>query len=141
MKQETGPIPDNHVLAVLTTSDEDAIKRELQGAGFDDVNFLTQQGVEQEVDPGAERANPVARLIYLLINHLSEQRRYLEQYEEEARKGNRVVAVRVEDEAGARAVAEALARYGAVNIRFFGKLAVTDLTPQTNPSAASDQLP
>jgi hypothetical protein len=141
MKQETGPIPDNHVLAVLTTSDEDAIKRELHGAGFDDVNFLTQQGVEQEVDPGAERANPVARLIYLLINHLSEQRRYLEQYEEEARKGNRVVAVRVEDEAGSRAVAEVLARYGAVNIRFFGKLAVTDLTPQTNPSVASDQLP
>jgi hypothetical protein len=141
MKQETGPIPDNHVLAVLTTSDEDAIKRELHGAGFDNVNFLTQHGVEEEVDPGAERANPVARLIYLLVNHLSEQRRYLEQYEEEARKGNRVVAVRVEDEAGSRAVAEVLARYGAVNIRFFGKLAVTDLTPQTNPSVASDQLP
>ena len=141
MKHETGPIPDNHVLAVLNTSDEDGIRRELHSAGFQEVNFMTHRGVGREVDPGAEHANPVSRLIYLLMNHLSEQRRYLEQYEEEARNGNRIAAVRVEDDAEARAVAEVLGRHGAVNIRFFGKLAVTDLTPQTNPSAASDRLP
>jgi hypothetical protein len=34
-----------------------------------------------------------------------------------------------------------LERHHVVDLRFFGRLAVRDLTPDTNPSAASDRLP
>lgn len=141
MRQESGAIPHNHVIGVLKSRDEDAIRRDLNAAGYADVLFLTQREVEEKVDPEAENANPLVRLIYQFANHLSEQASYLEQYEESARKGNHVVAVRVDDDDGAQQVKEILLDHDVVDLRYFGKLAVKDLTPDTNPSATSDRLP
>lgn len=141
MKQETGPIPDNHVIGVLTTSDDSGLRNELTRAGFPDIEVMTAEDVERKVDPAAEHANPLARIIYQLINHLSEQSAYLEQYEEEALRGNRVIAVKVQDDETAEAAGQILGRHGVMDIRFFGRFAVRDMTPESNPSAASDQLP
>lgn len=141
MRQESGAIPHNHVIGVLKSRDEDAIRRDLNAAGYADVLFLTQREVEEKVDPEAENANPLVRLIYQLANQLSEQASYLEQYEEAARKGNHVVAVRVDDDDGAQQVKEILLDHDVVDLRYFGRLAVKDLTPDTNPSATSDRLP
>ena len=47
--------------------------------------------------------------------------------------------VKGQDEA--EAAKEILERYSARNIRFFGKLAVTDLTPLSNPSSRSEESP
>jgi len=141
VKEETGPIPDNHVIGVLQSSDEDALRRDLADAGFPDVKVMGADDIDREVDPDAEHANPVVRIIYRVVNHLSEQVAYLDQYEAAARMGNRVIAVRVEDDDTAQAAGQILGRHGVVDIRFFGKLAVRDMTPDSNPSAASDRLP
>jgi hypothetical protein len=51
-----------------------------------------------------------------------------------------VIAVASDPDEAAQA-GEILESEGAVNVRFFGRLAVTDMSPGTNPSAPSDQTP
>jgi hypothetical protein len=41
----------------------------------------------------------------------------------------------------ANTVRDVLERHGAQNIRFFSRLAVTDLTPLSNPTPRSDASP
>jgi hypothetical protein len=123
------------------SDNEAAIRRDVAAAGFDDVVFLTHREVDHEVDPGAKHAGPLARLVNQIVNHLSEQIAYLEQYEAATRAGRKVVAVRVDGRPEAHKVKEVLEKHDVVDLRFFGKLAVEDLTPGTNPSAASDRVP
>jgi len=140
MKQETDPLPNNHVVGVLTTSNESGLRGELARAGFPDMHVMTADDFGQ-VEPSADHANPVARIFHQLFDHLSEESGYLEQYIEEARRGNRVIAVKVQDDDAAEAARQILERKGVMDIRFFGELVVRDMTPKTNPSALSDRLP
>jgi len=141
MSQKTSPIPDNHVIGVLTTSDVSGIRSELTRAGFPEVHVMTSDDVERQLDTAEAHANPVSRIIHEFANHLSEEPAYLEQYEEEARRGNKVIAVKVQDDDTAEAAGQILGRHGVMDIRFFGRLAVRDMTPESNPSASSDRLP
>jgi hypothetical protein len=134
-------VPDNHVIAVLKSSNEAVLQEKLVQAGYPEILFMGVEEFRTKVDPDAVQANPLARLLHRLVNHLSEQIAYLEQYQEEARRGNRIITVQVQDDDDAHAVGQILAEHGAVNIRSFGRLVVHDLTPETNPSASSDQVP
>jgi hypothetical protein len=72
----------------------------------------------------------------LLAGHLSDETAYLDHYQEATRNGSLVLAVPA-NTAQTDRVREILELHGAVNIRYFGRLAVSDLTPQTNPTAPS----
>src|SRR5262249_18069364 len=88
-----------------------------------------------------ERASLPGLIVKVIEHHLSEEPNYLAQYQEEARNGREVIAVKVEGQQQVQAVAEIMERYGARNVRHFGALAVADLTPMSNPSKPSDQSP
>ena len=105
-------------------------KNKLTAAGFEKVLVMSH------VDTAGEGVNPFSALIGMLAGHLSDETSYLDQYQEATKNGSLVLAVPANGEQTNR-VREILELHGAVNIRYFGRLAVTDLTPQTNPSAPS----
>jgi cyclopropane fatty-acyl-phospholipid synthase-like methyltransferase len=135
MTQET-KIPANHVVGVVNgESAIDRAKQALKGAGFDEVLVMDR------VDSTGEGVNPITSIIEKLAGHLSDQVGYIEQYKEQTDAGGTVLAVKVEDHDQAERVRSTMETFGAVNIRLFGRLAVSDLTPETNPSAPSDERP
>jgi hypothetical protein len=93
------------------------------------------------MDPKGEQAGPISSLFKAIQDHLSEEPNYLAQYQEEARSGNEVLALKVDSREHTEAVREILERHGARNIRFFGRLAVSDLTPASNPTPRSAESP
>ena len=64
----------------------------------------------------------------------------MQQYERAADKGLDIIAVKVEDHDDAERAKDVLLRFGTTDIRFFGRFAVTDLTPTSNPSAPSGEI-
>jgi len=132
-------IPANHVVALVRDS---ATASAVAAA-------LTEQGLEAPLlvsnDMVGERLSAesgiVDRALQTLFGHLSEQGNYLEQYEEAARNGQTVVAVKANNDEEVQRAASILEKHGAADVRFFGRLAVTDLTPASNPSHTSDEAP
>jgi len=129
-------IPTNHVVGVISGSKsaDDAVSR-LHKAGYEDVLVL------HHVDNLGEGVNPLSALIEKISGHLSDETGYLDQYEAATEKGDVVLAVGAEHGEAADRAREIMELEGAMNIRYFGKLAVTDMTPPTNPSAPSDAQP
>lgn len=139
MEEQKKKVPDNHVLAVLGGSAE-TLSKELRRLGYDPVVFRGEE-VAKIVDPVGERGGLLDTIIKRIQEHLSEERSFLEQYEAEARSGKQVIAVALDDPDQANAVREVLERHGAYNIRFFGRLAIHDLTPESNPTPSSEESP
>jgi hypothetical protein len=135
-------IPANHVLAVLTGAGAtESIREDLQRAGYEQTVLFAGEEISGQVDPKGEHSGLIAKALRSVQDHLSEQPNYLAQYEEEARSGNLVIAVPVEDRDQAEDVRIILEQHGARNLRHFGTLAVTDLTPDSNPSTRSADSP
>jgi hypothetical protein len=133
---------DDHVVAVVTGSQaSEQLARELERHGFEHTHLFRGDDVAEKIDPKGERSGPVQKVVKLVQDHLSEETDYLKQYEEEALAGNEVIAVHVDNGEQAEAVKSILERYGARNVRYFGKLAVTDLSLTSNPTARSDEVP
>jgi hypothetical protein len=129
-------IPSNHVVGVISGSKsaDDAVSR-LNKAGYDDVQVL------HNVAQLGEGNNPISGLIEKLSAHLTDETGYLDQYKEATERGDVVLAVGAEHGEEADRAREIMELEGATNVRYFGKLAVTDMTPPTNPSAPSDEAP
>ena len=135
MTQET-KIPANHVVGVVSGDGSvDRTKKALEREGFEEVLVM------EHVDATGEGVNPITGFIEKLAGHLSDQTGYLDQYKEQTEAGGTVLAVKVEDKDDAERVRATMELMGAVNIRLFGRLAVSDLTPETNPSAPSGERP
>jgi NAD(P)-dependent dehydrogenase (short-subunit alcohol dehydrogenase family) len=142
MDERKGHMPENHVVAVIGgSSAAESTARELAQHGFDQVVLFHGNEVRETVDAKGTHAGPIEKVVKAVQDHLSEQTNYLAQYEEEARGGNVVLAVHVKDQDELEAVRTILDDAGARNVRFFGKFAVTDLTPESNPSAPSAASP
>ena len=141
-REQKDSVPDNHVLAVISGSSAgEGLSRALEREGFQQTVLFQGDDVAEHVDPKGENSGPFAKLVRAVQEHLSEQPNYLMQYQEEARNGNLVVAVHVDNRDQAEQVRKVLENNGAHNVRFFGKFAVTDMTPDTNPSLRSEDSP
>ena len=129
-------IPNNHVVGVLSgrKSVDDAVGR-LRRAGYDDVLVM------HRVDATGDGVNPLTALMEKLAGHLSDETGYLDQYKAATEKGDVVVAVAADQGEEADRARDILELEGALNVRYFGRLAVTDMTPPTNPSAPSGEAP
>lgn len=135
MTQET-KIPANHVVGVV--SGEDSVERAKQAIlreGFEEVLVM------ERVDATGEGVNPITGFIEKLAGHLSDETGFIDQYKEQTEAGGTVLAVKVGSKEEADQVRATMETFGALNIRLFGRFTVSDLTPETNPSAPSDNLP
>jgi hypothetical protein len=132
----------NHLVGVI--DQDDAASRaegELKSAGYDETFILTGESGAEQINARGENSGFFGRIMGQIESHLSEGPNYLKQYEEEARNGRYIVAVEVPDRDDAERARGILDRNGAQNIRFFGKLAVADLSVESNPSIRSDASP
>ena len=138
----TENLTNNHLVAVID-GEESARQaaQELLASGFQDPVVLSGEEGARQIDAMGEHSGVFARIFSLVENHLSEATNFMKQYEEEARNGKQVVAVEVPGREQAEPARQVLERNGARNIRFFGKLAVTDLSPNSNPSARAEDSP
>ena len=132
-------IPSNHVVALVRgAASAVSVASELVYRGLEAPLIVSGEKLSDRLEA---ESGLVARALQTLFGHLSEQTDYLHQYEEAVRRGQTVVAVKAEGQHAVDVARRVLDRHGAVDVRFFGQLAVTDLTPDSNPSAASDELP
>src|SRR5687767_13821619 len=139
---ETKVSPRDHVFAVVPSQDAARATIEaLMRAGFPESVVFEGEDVTHDVDPKGEQAGPIEKVLKMIGDHLSEQPNYLSQYQEEARNGNVVLAVRVKDTDDAERAGKVLEQMGGHNIRYFGAMAVADLTPLSNPSTRSEESP
>ena len=135
-------LTNNHVVAVINGSESAAqAAKELAAAGYTDPVILTGEEGARQIDAKGENSHVFARILSMVEDHLSEATNYMKQYEAEARSGKQVLAIEVPDREHADGACEILTRNGANNVRFFGKLAITDLTPETNPSIRAEDSP
>jgi hypothetical protein len=142
MSEQTKVSPRDHVFAVLPSdaAARTAIESLLED-GYPETIVFKGDDITQEVDPKGENANPIEKVLKMIGDHLSEEPNYLSQYQEEARNGSTVVAVRVGNGDEAQIVKDVLERHQGRNIRYFSPMAVADLTPLSNPSTRSEESP
>jgi hypothetical protein len=139
---ETKVSPRDHVFAVLPSRDAARSTVEaLMRAGFRESIVFEGEDVTHDVDPKGEQAGPLEKVLKAIGDHLSEQPNYLSQYQEEARNGRVVLAVRAKNGDDAQRAADILHSQGGQNIRYFGALAVADLSPLSNPSSRAEESP
>jgi hypothetical protein len=135
-------LTNNHVVAVINGTDSAGqATTELSAAGYTNPIILTGEEGARQIDAKGENSHVFARILSMVEDHLSEATNYMRQYEEEARSGKQVIALEVADREHADGACEILTKHGATNVRFFGKLAITDLTPETNPSLRAEESP
>ena len=143
MSEQTKVSPRDHVFAVVGSRDAaraaiDSLIRQ----GYSESIVFEGEDVTNDVDPKGEKtANPIEKVLKAIGDHLSEQPNYLSQYQEEARNGHVVLAVRVKDAEDAQRAGAMLHQMGGQNIRYFGAMAVADLSPLSNPSTRSEESP
>ena len=140
--QNTSDLPTNHVLAVIEDAERaNQAASDLREQGFGENALFKGEELVQTIDAKGEYSGLLSSIVKAIQDHLSEEPNYLAQYQEEARAGKHVIAVYVDGLEEADRVRDILLTHDAHNLRFFGPLAVHDLTPQTNPSARSADSP
>ena len=133
-------IPNNHVIAVISGKESgETAARELQGRGFFQTHLFRGEEAAETIDARGENSGILTKVLKAAQDHLSEEPNFLAQYQEEARNGNEVIAVKADNQEQANEIKDILDRHGARNVRFFGTLAVADLTPESNPTARSEE--
>ena len=139
LERQEASVSGEYVLAVFPkASRADEAASEARAAGFPLTSVLSDEDFAEVVDPKGEKAGGLVELLKTSSQALSEEPNFLAQYQEAARSGRGVVAVHVESSEDVALVSDLLAQQGERTLRFFGKLAVVDLTPASNPTVASD---
>ena len=131
-------IPANHIMAVFNSQNGAlAVLRELREQGFEEAILFGAEETPVLANTQDGEAGAMEAVVKAAGDQLSEESNYLGQYQKEMRSGNPVIAVPVTGQEESVPVQELLEKHGAHNVRFFGRLAVTDLTPDSNPSSRS----
>jgi len=138
----TENLANNHLVGVIEAPEAATqAVQELQEAGYRDPVILYGEEGARQINAKGEHGGIFGRILGMVEDHLSEATNFMKQYEEAALNGKQVIAVEVPNLEEAENAQGVLERNGALNIRFFGKLAVADLTPETNPSGPAGELP
>jgi hypothetical protein len=127
------------ILAVVSRLASAAVLKDLERAGFSGAQALTGEQATLVLDPKGEHSGPAGKLLRMVQDHLSEETDYLMQYEDEAQKGQTVLAVPMANKEDVEVARDIIGRHGGRNVRLFGTVAVTDLTPLSNPSLRADE--
>ena len=139
---KTENLTHNHVVAVINgTESAHQTAEALRAAGFGDPTVLVGDEGAGQIDARGETQGLLGKITGMVQDHLSEATNFLAQYKQEVVNGRAVIALEVTNREWAEPVKQLLEEHGAYNIRFFGRLAVSDLTPETNPSARSEESP
>ena len=124
-------IPGNRVVALLSDAQSGfAVRGALAAAGLEDATLVSGLGPGErlEIEDGS-----LVRMLHRLSSP-SRETRYLDSYEDAARNGQTVIVVKAIGHTEVRRAKEVLQKYGATDIRYFGRLAVSELATGSRTS-------
>jgi hypothetical protein len=128
-------VPGNHVIGLVRGAATAAVlAEEMIERGLDAPILVSGERLTDKLEA---ETGLIERALQRLFSHLSEETSYLHQYEEAVRRGQTVVAVKAEGIDDVKLAKSILDKYGALDVRFFGRLVISDMTPAGDPSAAS----
>src|SRR4051812_46440552 len=114
-------LPKNYVIALLSSvSTAGETVADLARHGYGKTQIFEGDALHDKIDAKGGDTGGLGKIVKKVEDHFSEETNFLAQYEEEARRGNAVIAVHAGDRDHAEEVAAVLERHGARNLRFFG---------------------
>jgi hypothetical protein len=121
--------PTNHLVGVIDARpDAEAAKRDLDGAGFDEVHvYYGGDGAETIDSTGSEHG--AGSQLLRGIQQLFSNKDNLAEYEEAASEGRTVLAIKIQDDDRRDEAAGILERYSAHNVNYFGQAVVRTIKP------------
>ncbi len=127
-----GILPDDHAAGGVT-ADLGAI-----GVSPSDVRIFAGEDAALRIDGRGTHHGLIARLYRLVQLTQMDQAPDFRRYEEEARRGHPVIAVRETSPERRRAIRAVLRRHGAHFVNFYGRVYTETLDPFEEPSAEDD---
>jgi hypothetical protein len=129
-------MPGNRVIALVDDAETgSAVRDDLAAAGLEEATLVT--GIDERLE--VEDSTLIRTLQRL--NSGTEETRYLDKYEEAVRQGQTLVAVRATGHNEVRRAKQIMQRHGAMDIRYFGRLGVSELATGGRAFAGRGEKP
>ena len=122
--QESVPVPDNHVLAIVRDSDEArAIVETLNANGFspEEIGILTGTADAEKLDAATGKKGFFAKMVTSGIDMGDRDSEYFKQYRNALLEGRSVLGVVAKNEQTRNTARQILKERGATFITFFGR--------------------
>ena len=123
-EQESVPVPDNHVLAIIDNPEETkALVAELNRSGFspDDIGLLAGQADAEKLDAATGRKGFFAKVLASGIDMGDRDTEYFKQYRKALMEGHAVIGVEAKSDQTRDEVRAILKSHSAQFITFFGR--------------------
>jgi hypothetical protein len=122
--QESLPVPDNHILAIIANPEEaKAIVETLNRSGFspDDIGFLTGTADAEKLDAATGKKGFFAKILTSGVDMGDRDTEYFKQYRRALLDGQTVIGVGAKNDETRNQVRQILKTHGARFITFFGR--------------------
>ena len=122
--QESLPVPDNHILAIIKNPEEaKVIVETLNGSGFspDDIGLLTGEADAEKLDAATGKKGFFAKMLTSGIDIGDRDTEYFKQYRRALLEGDTMIGVEVKNDETRDEVRQILKTHGARFITFFGR--------------------
>ena len=116
-------------MGVVNDSRLETLATDLRSAGFNQFTMMSHDDLADQIEAISQRSNPLMRLMDELKSRHEAGMQFLEQYEDEARAGKHIIAVKAQRPEEARRVRDILERNKVLDIRYFE--ALTQDTPSS----------
>ena len=122
--QESLPVPDNHILAIIKNPEEaKAIVETLNESGFspDDIGLLTGEPGAEKLDAATGKKGVFAKMLTSGIDMGDRDTEYIKEYRKALLEGQTMIGVEVKNDETRDKVRQILKTHGARFITFFGR--------------------
>lgn len=113
-------LPEGHVIGVVSDPRLETLETDLRSAGFSDFTILAHDDVSDEIKARTEDSSSFQGLMEQLKNRPGAEIQFFEQYEDEARAGRHIVAVKAGSQAETERIRDVLQRNQVLDIRYLG---------------------
>lgn len=122
--QESLPVPDSHILAIIENPDEaKVIVETLNGSGFapDHIGLLTGEADGEKLDAATGRKGFFAKMLSSGVDMGDRDTEYFKQYRRALLEGHTVIGVEAKNDEMRDEARQILKTHGARFITFFGR--------------------
>ena len=122
--QESLPVPDNHILAIIKNPEEaKTVVEILNGSGFspDDIGLLTGEPGAEKLDAATGKKGVFAKMLTSGIDMGDRDTEYFKEYRQALLEGHTIIGVEVKSDETRDKVRQILKAHGAHFITFFGR--------------------
>jgi hypothetical protein len=121
--QESLPVPDNHILAIIKNPEEaEVVVEALNESGFsDDIGLLKGEADAEKLDAATGKKGVFAKILTSGINMGDRDTEHFKQYRRAVLEGSTMIGVEVKNDETRDEVRQILKTHGARFITFFDR--------------------